>query len=125
MDIISQIAPELNHIIGQLVQWIHSLVPSYGLAVILFTVFLKIITLPMDYWQRYSMRKNMLLQKKLKPFTDQIDRKYAVDPSDSKYQENQRIAASEKQALYKKYGYSLSAGCLPMIIMMAIFLFYV
>ena len=123
MDIISQIAPELNHIIGQLVQWIHSLVPSYGLAVILFTVFLKIITLPMDYWQRYSMRKNMLLQKKLKPFTDQIDRKYAVDPSDSKYQENQRIAASEKQALYKKYGYSLSAGCLPMIIMMAIFLF--
>lgn len=67
MDIISQIAPELNHIIGQLVQWIHSLVPSYGLAVILFTVFLKIITLPMDYWQRYSMRKTCSFRKNLNP----------------------------------------------------------
>lgn len=123
MDIISLITsgilldipvinPSFNNIIGQLVEWIHSLTPSYGVAVIVFTLVLKVLTLPLDFWQRYGMKKNSLLQKKLKPYTDKIDR----DNSD-----NPNKAAQEKQALMKKYGYSMLSGCLPMLLMMVIF----
>lgn len=44
--------------VGWLVKGLLDAVGNYGWAVVLFTVILKIITLPLDFWQRFSMKKN-------------------------------------------------------------------
>lgn len=116
MDIISSISQSLSeiHFIGQFVGWIHGLVNDYGLTVILFTLVLKLITLPLDYWSRLSMKKTSAAQKELKPYIEDIDKRYPDDP---------QKANIEKQALYKKYNIKVASGCLPMIVTMVIFIF--
>ena len=114
MDIINSIVQELSdiHFIGQFIGWLHSVVGDYGLTVVLFTLLLTIIKLPLDYWQRLSMKKTAVLQKALDPQIKAIEKKYPNDP--------QRVNV-EKQALMKKSGVSLFGGCLPLIVTMVIF----
>lgn len=99
--------------IGQLVflmdtKWIH----NYGWTVVVFTVFLKIVMLPLDFWQRYSSRKSSLKMQRMQPLVEAIDKRFG---------ENTQRANEEKQKLYKKQGYSMASMCLPMLITMAIF----
>lgn len=116
MDIITSISQELSDIffIGQFIGWVHDLVHNYGLTVILFTLFLKLLTLPLDYWSRLKMKKTSVAQRELKPLIEQIDKKYPDDPNK---------ASMEKQALFKKYNISVTGGCLPLIVTMVIFYF--
>ena len=44
--------------IGQLVRLMHQWIGNYGWTVVVFTVFLKLVLLPLDFWQRYSARKS-------------------------------------------------------------------
>ncbi len=104
--------PQLN-VIAKLVQWLHSWVGDYGWAVIIFTVFLKVITLPADIWQKVSTKKNAEKMKAMQKQLDKLDKQYAND---------QRRLNDEKQKLYKKQGYSAFSSCLPMIITIAIFM---
>ena len=115
MDIINSIVQELSdiHFIGQFIGWLHSLIGDYGLTVVLFTVLLTIIKLPLDYWQRLSMKKTAVMQKALEPQMQAIDKKYPNDP---------QRANLEKQELLKKSGMSLFGGCLPLIVTMFIFI---
>ncbi len=116
MDIIGSISQSLSdiHFIGQFVGWIHGLVNDYGLTVILFTLFLKLLTLPLDFWSRLSMKKTSAAQKRLKPYIEDIDKKYPDNP---------QKANMEKQALFKKYNIKVAGGCLPLIVTMVIFIF--
>lgn len=50
--------------LGNLVKWIVEIVPNVGLGIILFTLILKIITLPLDIYSKSSMRKNSLKMEK-------------------------------------------------------------
>lgn len=115
-DLISQewqnAIPQLN-LIAKLVQWLHSWVGSYGWAVVIFTVFLKLITLPVDIWQRMSTKKNAEKMKSMQKQVEKIEKQYAND---------QKRLNDEKQKLYKKQGYGAFKTCLPMIITMAIFM---
>lgn len=104
--------PALN-IIAQLVKWLHSWVGDYGWAVVIFTVFLKLITLPADIWQKVSTKKNAEKMKSMQKQIDKLDKQYASD---------QKRLNDEKQKLYKKQGYSAFSSCLPMIITVAIFM---
>ena len=120
MDVVSRLfafagglqAPDLNFI-GQIVKGLYEFVGEYGWAVILFTVILKLITLPLDFWQRLSMKKNTLKMAKMQPMLEKIDKVYADD---------QNKANQEKLKLYKKQGYSTFASCLPTILTMVIFI---
>lgn len=98
--------------VGWLVKGLLDAVGNYGWAVVLFTVILKIITLPLDFWQRFSMKKNAKMMSELAPIMAKLDKAYAND----KNKLNQ-----EKQKLYKKHGYNMLSGCLPMIVTMTIF----
>lgn len=98
--------------VGWLVKGLLDAVGNYGWAVVLFTVILKVITLPLDFWQRFSMKKNAKMMSELAPMMAKLDKAYAND----KNKLNQ-----EKQKLYKKHGYNMLSGCLPMIVTMAIF----
>lgn len=98
--------------VGNLVRLMHKWIGNYGWTVVVFTVFLKVIMLPIDFWQRYSARKSSLKMQRIQPLLDGIDKRYGA---------NTQRANEEKQKLYKKQGYSMLSTCLPMILSMIIF----
>lgn len=99
-------------VMGRLVQWMHGWIGNYGWTVVVFTVFLKILMLPLDFWQRYSSRKSSLKMQQMQPIIEGIDKRYGA---------NTQRANEEKQKLYKKQGFSMLSTCLPMIVSMVIF----
>ena len=99
-------------LMGKLVRWMHGWVGNYGWTVVVFTVFLKIFMLPLDFWQRYAARKSALKMQQMQPVLEGIDKRYGA---------NTQRANEEKQKLYKKQGFSMMSSCLPMIVSMVIF----
>lgn len=102
---------ELNWV-GKIVKAMYSWIGSYGWTVVVFTVFLKLVMLPLDFWQRYSARKMSVQMQILQPYVAEIDKRYGP---------NSQKGAEEKQKLFKKHGYSMTSSCLPMIVTMVVF----
>ena len=80
---------------------------NYGVAIILFTLVIKLIILPLDIKQRHSMRKMQDIQPKI----DEINKKYEKDPEKR---------SQKTMELYKKEKVNPMGGCLPMLIQMPI-----
>ena len=97
---------------------VHALIPnndiSFGLAIILFTVIIRIVLLPLSIKQTKSTAKMGAIQPEMKKVQD----KYKNDP---------QKAQAEVMKLYKENGVNPMGGCLPMLIQMPILfaLFYV
>jgi len=83
-----------------------------GLGIILFTVILRLITLPLDIMSRVSTKKNGLKMESMKPQLEKMQKQYA---------NNKDLYNQKMQALYKKEGYSPFAACLPSIISLVVF----
>ncbi len=98
--------------IGQLVRLMHKWIGNYGWTVVVFTIFLKLLLLPLDFWQRYSARKSSAKMQKMQPLIEAIDKRYGA---------NTPRANDEKKKLYQKQGYTMLSSCLPMIISMVVF----
>jgi YidC/Oxa1 family membrane protein insertase len=81
--------------------------PNYGLAIIMFTVALRVLMFPLSLSQAKSTRAMALLQPQQKKLQQQ-------------YKNDQQILNREMQALYKKYKVNPLSGCLPMLIQMPI-----
>lgn len=94
---------------GYLLWFLFQLVNNYGVAIILFTVILKIIILPSVIHQQKSMAKSSKLAVKQK----ELQKKYAND----KNKLNEEISK-----LYQKEGVSPLGGCLPQIVPMLLLL---
>lgn len=81
--------------------------PYYGVAIILFTVIIKILLYPLTLKQMKSMRKMMELQPKMK----ELQKKFGHD----KQRLNQKI-----MELYSKEKVNPYSGCLPILIQLPI-----
>ena len=112
MGLINLVEPSISGI-GSLVKAIVGLTSSIAFGVVLFTIILKLVTLPFDFMSRRSMRKNSLLMEKMRPELEKLQKQYAND----KLLYNQKM-----QALYKKNGYSMMGACLPTIITLVVFI---
>ena len=97
----------------ELIKWLGVISGSIAVAVIIFTIILKAITLPFDFISRAKMRRNSVLMEKMRPELEKLQRQYA----DNKDLYNQKM-----MALYKKNGYSMFGSCLPMILSIALFI---
>jgi YidC/Oxa1 family membrane protein insertase len=86
---------------------IANLTGSGGLAIILFTVFLKLLLMPLSLMQTKSMKAMQAIQ----PHIAELKKKYPKD--------RERMA-QEQMRLYKEHGVNPAAGCLPMIPMMIV-----
>jgi len=64
------------NIFGYVLNFIYGLVNNYGLAIIIFTVLLRLILLPMNLKQQKTMKKTVKIQGKMKEIQD----KYSNDP---------------------------------------------
>lgn len=113
MSIIDFSAPAIGNIFAKLILWLVTITSSVAAGVILFTLFLKLITLPFDFISRFSMRKNSLKMEQMRPELEKLQQQYAND----KNLYNQKM-----MALYKKNGYSMFGACLPTIITLVIFI---
>ncbi len=105
--------PETGSFLVDVIFWLVSITSSVAIGVVLFTLILKLITLPFDYISRASMRKNTIIMEEMRPELEKLQRQYA----DNKDLYNQKM-----MALYKKNGYSMLSSCLPTIITLVIFI---
>ncbi|KRM96980.1 Stage III sporulation protein J [Liquorilactobacillus aquaticus DSM 21051] len=86
---------------------------SYGWGIIVFTIIVRVILLPLMFYQTKSMRKTSELQPKLK----KLQKKYSAKDS-----ETQSKLREEQQKLYAEAGVNPVAGCLPILVQMPILL---
>ena len=114
MDIINFAQPVVGNFIVKILIWLAGITSSIAVAIVLFTVLLKLVTLPFDYFSKASMRKNSLKMEEMRPELEKLQKQYAND----KALYNQKM-----MALYKKNGYSMFGSCLPTILTLVIFIF--
>ena len=91
------------NIFGYVLNFINNFVGNYGLAIILFTVLIKIIMLPLSIKQQRTMKKSAKLQEQIKV----LQFKYKNDPVKLN---------REMMDLYKKENMSPFSGCLSTIV---------
>lgn len=94
---------------GWVLAQLYSLIGSYGIALIIFTVFAKLILLP---FQIKSKKSTMAMQR-IQPRLKELEKKY---------KNNQEAYAKAVQKLYKDENVSLTGGCLPLLITLPIML---
>lgn len=99
----------ISSIFGYVLNFIYNFVNNYGLAMILFTVVLRIILIPITIKQQRTMQKSSKIQGKMK----EIQKKYKNNPEKL----NQ-----ETMDLYKKEKMSPFSGCLSAILQLVIIL---
>ena len=91
------------NIFGYLLNIINNFVGNYGLAIILFTVIIKILMIPLSIKQQRMMKKNTKIQEEVKV----LQFKYKNDPEKLN---------KEMMDLYKKENMSPLSGCFSTII---------
>ncbi|MEG1943050.1 MAG: membrane protein insertase YidC, partial [Angelakisella sp.] len=90
------------------IMWaMYKIIPNYAVALVLFTVLTKILLVPLAIKQQKGSVKMQIMQPK-------------VQELQTKYKNNPQKMQDELQALYKRENYSMTAGCLPMLIQMPI-----
>ena len=118
--IIGPIANLMGQIYNMLFNVLHSNTSagSLGLAIIIFTLIVKMLLFPLMVKQQ----KSSFIMQQMKPELDKIKAKYAGKTD----QMSQQRMAFEMQELQKKNGASMMGGCLPMLIQLPILyaLFY-
>ena len=98
-----------KYVIIPLFDWLSKFISSYGIIILLMTIFIKIVVFPFAY-KSYSSSAKM---QALKPYMDKINAKYPKQEDAMKKQQ-------ETMDLYKKAGVSPMGGCLPMLLQMPI-----
>ncbi|HHU31792.1 MAG: YidC/Oxa1 family membrane protein insertase [Zhaonellaceae bacterium] len=102
----------LVNILSQLIQYLYNLtaaigIPNYGLAIILFTIVIKLLLFPLTSMQIRSMR----VMQELQPQLQEIQKKYKNDPQKSQ---------QAMMELYQKHKVNPFSGCLPLLAQMPI-----
>ena len=97
------------NIFGYLLNFLNNLVGNYGVAIIIFSIIIKLVMLPLSIKQQKTMKKSAKLQNKMK----EIQFKYKNDPEKL----NQ-----ETLNLYKSENMSPFSGCFSAIIQLILLL---
>lgn len=97
------IKPAIGSLLGMVVDF----VGDYGIAIILFTLLLKLVLLPISI----NQTKSSVKMSKVSPIVKKINEKYKHD---------KQKAQEKTMELYKKAKINPLAGCLPLIINMAL-----
>lgn len=102
-----------SHIMSKSLNGIHSWLPdsvgwSWALALILLTLFIRIIIWPLHNKSTRTMKR----MSKLQPFVKELR---------EKYKDNPQKMNQEMMKLYRTYGVNPMGGCLPMLVQIPIF----
>lgn len=97
---------------GYLLDWLYQFTTNYGVALILFSLIVKLVLLPLNA----KSKKSMLKMSRVAPLAKALEAKYGDDKA--KYQQ-------ELMNLYKEEGVSTTGGCLwsfiPLLILLPLY----
>jgi YidC/Oxa1 family membrane protein insertase len=120
LPILRSVDPTLDHTVDfgwftpiaypllSILRWFYQFVKNYGVAIILLTVLLKLVTYPLTYKSMKSMKQMARLQPELQKIRD-------------RHQNDKEAQNRAVLEFMKGNGYNPAAGCLPMVIQMPIF----
>jgi len=97
----------LGDIMSEALIFLNGLVNNYGLAIIIFTLIIKLLLHPMTVKQTRSMKAMQDLQPEIKKIQQ-------------KYKDNKEKQQQEMMKLYQENNINPTAGCLPMILQLLI-----
>ena len=87
---------------------LYSVIPNYGIAIIILTIFIKIVLWPLGS----KSYKSMSEMKKIQPLMKEIREKYKND---------KKKMNEEVMSLYRTYKINPLGGCLPMVVQLPVF----
>ncbi len=94
--------------LGHVMEFIYKyIISDYGLSLVLFTLVLRLLMFPLRIKQQKSTARMAAYQ----PMIQEIQKKYAKD---------QKRQQEEMMKMQQEYGYSPTAGCLPMVVNMVV-----
>lgn len=120
LNALHSVEPTLDHTIDfgfftffaypllRLMKWLYDLFHNYGVAIIVLTLLVKIVTYPLTFKSMKSMREMAKLQPQMQRLRD-------------KYANDKEALNREMMGLMKNHGYNPMAGCLPMLVQMPVF----
>ena len=91
------------NIFGYVLNFIYNIVQNYGLAIIIFSILVKLLMIPISVKQQRTMKKSKKIQDKMKEIQ-------------FKYKNNPEMLNKATQELYKSENMSPFSGCLSAII---------
>lgn len=89
-------------------QFVYKFIPNYGIAIILVTLLIRLITFPLQYKSFKSMKKMQGIQPELAKIKE-------------KYKDEPQKMQKETMDLFKKAGANPLSGCLPLLLQMPFF----
>ena len=99
----------LSLLIVQLLEFIHTYVPNWGLSIIVLTLMFRVVVWPLITTQT----KSMFGMQRLQPKLQELQRKYKDD---------REKLTQETMALYREAGVNPAGGCLPILLQMPLFI---
>lgn len=105
----SKVVMFFTNLMHQVLGYMHLVIPSYGLCIILLTVLVRLSMFPISRRQALSNLKMQALAPQLKELQ-------------KKHQGDAQAMARAQMDLYKKYGINSASGCLPVFLQMPIFM---
>jgi YidC/Oxa1 family membrane protein insertase len=94
--------------LGSILSFFYEVIPSYGVAIILLTVLVRIVLIPLTIKQTRSMQEMQRIQPKVK----ELQRKYKG---------NRQKMNEEMMKLYKDHQVNPLGGCLPLLLQLPVF----
>lgn len=89
-------------------------IQNWGWMIIVFTICLKLILSPLDYWQKKVARDSARKQAVLQPELIKLRKKFG---------NNKQMLNQKTMELYKRENFNMSGSCISMLVNMAITLF--
>ena len=99
----------ISSVFGYVLNFFYELLNNYGLAILIFSVLLRLILIPITIKQQKSMKKSAELQEKMKDIQ-------------AKYKNNPEKLNQETMDLYKREKLNPFSGCLSSILQIIIIL---
>lgn len=108
MASMSQVWSQLLHGLGSLLAFLYDIVPSYGLAIVLLTIVVRLAMVPLTIKQNRSMQDMAKLQPELQKLR-------------AKYKGERQKLNEETMKLFQEHGYNPYGGCLPTLLQFPVF----
>jgi YidC/Oxa1 family membrane protein insertase len=105
----AEIGDALLRGLGAILSFFYGVIPSYGLAIILLTVLVRLVMFPLTYRQTRSLQAMQRLQPKIK----ELQRKHKG---------NRQKLNEEMMKLYKEHQVNPLGGCLPLLLQFPVFI---
>ncbi|MFP4266949.1 MAG: membrane protein insertase YidC [Spirochaetaceae bacterium] len=99
----------LEWVLKKLLVFFHSIVPNWGVAIIMLTIAIKVVLFPITHKSYESTSKMQNLNPKIQEIR-------------AKYKDNPQKMNQEMASLYKTEGVNPMGGCLPLLLQMPIFI---